>query len=76
MDQTSRQEKETICCQKTIAMAGCGYVCPLCGGNKIDDQGNDCNWCIVTTTVRIPEDKTTKDEEIDEANLFMDSMAH
>jgi hypothetical protein len=23
----------------------CGYICPLCEGTGMDEQGADCSWC-------------------------------
>jgi len=33
-------------------MAGCGYVCPACGGKEVDEEGNPCNWCQPDTMVK------------------------
>ena len=27
-------------------MAGCGYVCPLCEGKEMDEEGNPCSHCM------------------------------
>ena len=35
-------------------MSGCGYVCPVCEGSGMDDEGNACTWC---TPIFIPFNK-------------------
>lgn len=30
-------------------MATCGYLCPKCEGRGFTDQGETCDWCVVTT---------------------------
>lgn len=42
-------------------MAGCGYVCALCEGSGVDEQGNPCEYCsgsFVPTTVEGEEIST------------------
>ncbi len=27
-------------------MAICGYICPLCEGSTIKEDGTECGWCL------------------------------
>ncbi|HEY8401330.1 MAG TPA: hypothetical protein VIK89_08715 [Cytophagaceae bacterium] len=44
-------------------MATCGYICPSCGGTKIDSEGKDCQWC--NTTENTGHNKHSSDEDTD-----------
>jgi hypothetical protein len=41
-------------------MATCGYLCPVCEGKKIKEDGSDCDWCEVRET------KIISNEELNE----------
>ena len=43
-------------------MAGCGYVCPACGGKEIDEKGEPCGWC--QPDAKKNEVTKVKDEEL------------
>ncbi len=27
-------------------MTTCGYICPICEGNRFKEDGSDCDWCL------------------------------
>ncbi len=27
-------------------MTTCGYICPICEGNGLKEDGSNCDWCV------------------------------
>ena len=44
-------------------MATCGYVCPLCEGKGVDEEGKECKWCSPTIDIKVTMPKHITDSE-------------
>jgi len=39
---------------------GCGYVCPLCEGKGITQEGENCTWCSTQPKSEITDEQWKK----------------
>ena len=45
-------------------MSGCGYLCPLCEGKTVLEDGTTCDWCQEKKTKPTPEEQAAWIEQV------------
>ena len=40
---------------------GCGYVCPVCEGRQIAENGETCTWCSPSSSKKKESSEKTKE---------------